>query len=176
MQLDKQQAVFKQLKEEFDQMGMVSKFIAAANELQTGETLMLQVPVRDTELFVLMEIMAASFDEDIDFIQLHATWVMGISGADARAELLKVIPYMNLSSAVGLFGIDDTAGGSNFYHKYTVLANVDTPAEVIAGNVTTALAAIYEVVSLYFSLVSELASGGVGYAEAVEKFSRKFAN
>ena len=95
---------------------------------QIGDTLRAMVPVDEAGNKVLLEVLAAKYNENTLLIQIYSTMIAEIGpGYEALKEMLL---EWNLACPIGAFGI--YRQNRQFYHKYNYLMPTDTDQKQMA--------------------------------------------
>ena len=115
-------------------------------EPQIGDTLRAMVPVDAAGNMVLLEVLAAEYDEHTLLIQIYTTMIAEIGpGYEALKEMLL---DWNLTCPLGAFGIYRPA--KQFYHKYNYLMPVDEDQKEMATEIFYVIHLVMDVVASGF--------------------------
>ncbi len=122
-----------------------------------SETLRAMLPVTDEGDPNLLEIMTSKFVEDADLLVFYTTMIAKIGpGYEA---LLDALPQWNLECPLGAFGVYETKGVKQLYHKYSILFDPEIDPEELAETAMFHLMLIYEVLSRKYGEARALSDG-----------------
>ena len=153
MDLAKQKQFFQILEQKLNGMGMQTAAAAGAGAPQIGDTLRVLVPITDEGEAVLLELMAASIDEETDLLQFYTTMVMELD-VD-HGQLAQTLVQWNFLCPLGAFGIFEE--GNQLYHKYGILLTGEEELDGLAEHVIQILSVLYEVIEQKYPLAVEFA-------------------
>ena len=151
MDLAKQKQFFQILEQKLNGMGMQTAAAAGAGAPQIGDTLRVLVPITDEGEAVLLELMAASIDEETDLLQFYTTMVMELD-VD-HGQLAQTLVQWNFLCPLGAFGIFEE--GNQLYHKYGILLTGEEELDRLAEHVIQILSVLYEVLEQKFPAAKE---------------------
>ena len=150
MDLAKQKQFFQILEQKLNGMGMQTSAAAGAGAPQVGDTMRVLLPITDEGDAVLLELMAASIDEETDLLQFYTTMVMELD-VD-HGQLAQTLAQWNFLCPLGAFGIFEE--GNQLYHKYGIVLD---GTEELAERVILILSVLYEVIEQKYPLAREFA-------------------
>lgn len=153
MDLVRQKELFQILEQKLNGMGMQTAAAAGAGAPQVGDTMRVLVPITDEGDAVLLELMAASIDEETDLLQFYTTMVMELA-AD-RGQLARTLMQWNFLCPLGSFGVFEE--GNQLYHKYGILLTGEEELDRLAEHVIQILSVLYEVIEQKYPLAVEFA-------------------
>ena len=151
MDLVRQKELFQILEQKLNGMGMQTAAAAGAGAPQVGDTMRVLVPITDEGDAVLLELMAASIDEETDLLQFYTTMVMELD-VD-HGQLAQTLVQWNFLCPLGAFGIFEE--GNQLYHKYGI--NGTEELDELAERVILILSVLYEVIEQKYPLAVEFA-------------------
>ena len=152
MDLVRQKELFEILEQKLNGMGMQTA-AAGAGAPQVGDTMRVLVPITDEGDAVLLELMAASIDEETDLLQFYTTMVMELD-VD-HGQLAQTLAQWNFLCPLGAFGIFEE--GNQLYHKYGIVLNGTEELDELAERVILILSVLYEVIEQKYPLAVEFA-------------------
>lgn len=152
MDLVRQKELFQILEQKLNGMGMQTA-AAGAGAPQVGDTMRVLVPITDEGDAVLLELMAASIDEETDLLQFYTTMVMELD-VD-HGQLAQTLAQWNFLCPLGAFGIFEE--GNQLYHKYGIVLNGTEELDELAERVILILSVLYEVIEQKYPLAVEFA-------------------
>lgn len=152
MDLVRQKELFQILEQKLNGMGMQTA-AAGAGAPQVGDTMRVLVPITDEGDAVLLELMAASIDEETDLLQFYTTMVMELD-VD-HGQLAQTLVQWNFLCPLGAFGIFEE--GNQLYHKYGIVLNGTEELDELAERVILILSVLYEVIEQKYPLAVEFA-------------------
>ena len=121
-------------------------------EPQIGDTLRAMVPVDEEGNRVLLEVLAAEYNENTYLIEIYTTMIAEIGpGYEALKEMTL---DWNLTCPIGAFGI--YRQNRQFYHKYNYLIPADGEAENTAMEVFYVIHLVLDVIAEIFPDVVRL--------------------
>ena len=121
-------------------------------EPQIGDTLRAMVPVDEEGNRVLLEVLAAEYNENTYLIEIYTTMIAEIGpGYEALKEMTL---DWNLTCPIGAFGI--YRQNRQFYHKYNYLIPADGEAENTAMEVFSVIHLVLDVIAEIFPDVVRL--------------------
>ena len=153
MDLVRQKELFQILEQKLNGMGMQTAAAAGAGAPQVGDTMRVLVPITDDGDAVLLELMAASIDEETDLLQFYTTMVMELD-VD-HGQLAQTLAQWNFLCPLGAFGIFEE--GNQLYHKYGIVLNGTEELDELAERVILILSVLYEVIEQKYPLAVEFA-------------------
>lgn len=151
MDLVRQKELFQILEQKLNGMGMQTAAAAGAGAPQIGDTLRVLVPITDEGEAVLLELMAASIDEETDLLQFYTTMVMELD-VD-HGQLARTLMQWNFLCPLGSFGVFEE--GNQLYHKYGILLTGEEELDRLAEHVIEILSVLYEVLEQKFPAAKE---------------------
>ena len=153
MDLAKQKQFFQILEQKLNGMGMQTAAAGGAGAPQVGDAMRVLVPITDEGDAVLLELMAASIDEETDLLQFYTTMVMELD-VD-HGQLAQTLVQWNFLCPLGAFGIFEE--GNQLYHKYGILLTGEEELDRLAEHVIQILSVLYEVIEQKYPLAVEFA-------------------
>ena len=116
---------------------------------QIGDTLRILLPVTDEGHPVLTEIMVTEFTDDLDLLHVYSTLLLDCERID---ELTQALSEWNLLCPLGAYGIFESDGAKQLFHKYTFPLDIDT--EDFSEQAMTLLELLHGVLSEQYSAYS----------------------
>ncbi len=137
---------FDELEELMKKIGLETAALEG-EEPQLGHTLRTLMSVTEAGDKVLLEVLAAQFDEDSLLISIYSTIIAEIG--PGYETLKDILIDWNLSCPLGAFGI--FRQNRQFYHKYNYLIPIDGEPKEIALEAFYLIHMISGVIGQYFS-------------------------
>ena len=146
---------FKLLNKDIQESNIETNLIPPQDNM--SETLRALLPISDEGDPNLLEIMTTKFTEDADLLVFYTTMIAKIG--TGYEDLLDALPQWNLECPLGAFGIYETKGIRQLYHKYSILFDPEIDPEELAETAMFHLMILYEVISRKFPEARSIATG-----------------
>ena len=105
------------------ELELETAYVEGVRGPQIGDTLRILLPVTDEGHPVLTEIMVTEFTDDLDLLHVYSTLLLDCERLD---ELTQALSEWNLLCPLGAYGIFESDGKQQLFHKYTFPLDIDT--------------------------------------------------
>ena len=149
-----QTAYFKALEKRLAKMELETRLMPSSDQPGVGQTMRFLLPISDDGDSVLVEVTAATIDEELGFFQFYTTMLIDLK--EPLDALREKIHQWNFVCPFGSFGIFEQEG--HLYHKYAlpVFSDEKKDPEVLVQETISILSVLYDIIGEQYYIAAEM--------------------